>query len=536
MNRALVITYIIALTLLGLGHLAILPPYEGFDETAHYASLREIADVGTLPHEGRSFLPQDVANYSGPLPYGSFSPPFDTGLTYAKFFADPARTEDFRQTYRSPRPRPTYESSTAPNWETQHPPLYYLLLEPVLKITNGLSLVSELLVLRAASFLLAAGGVLFGLAAARDQRSQSAMLGFALYPIMLPMFFPEFARLGNDSLCLWLAGASAFCLMRALRSNEGARWFLALGFCLALGLLTKALFIPVTMAVAAFLAVRAWAKRGNGQVQTLRDLMLALLPALILGGGWYLHDAFAGGNTSAGAEAARLAQQGGLWVGLQHNFSAVAMLRALAVVFATWVWSGTWSLVHMAALWQIPLMLLLIWTGVVYAMQLRARALDDIAWLPVFLLAFFGAGFFWHILVGIALTGNGITGGHYLHILMPWIAPALGMGAAAILRAGRQRFVFVSLVIYAVAFQVAALWSQFALFTGCATKSDDKLYAFSGSMFCLDQASTLVARLDVIAWPVLGGIGFAGGALCAIWLARQLLHKFTTPESDWIPT
>ena len=45
------------------------------------------------------------------------------------------------------------------------------------------------------------------------------MLGFALYHAMLPMFFPEFARLGNDSLCLLLAGASAFSLVRALRPD-----------------------------------------------------------------------------------------------------------------------------------------------------------------------------------------------------------------------------------------------------------------------------------------------------------------------------
>ena len=528
MNRAFVVTYILALILLGLGHLAMLPPYEGFDETAHFASLREIADTGTLPSEGRSFMPQDVAAYSGPLPYSSLAPPFDAGLTYAKFFADPPSEESFIQAYRTAQPQPPYAPSLVENWEAQHPPLYYVLLATILKITGGFPFVTEMLILRMTSFLLAIGGVGLALTAVQAHNSQtpvaSTMLGFALYPLMLPMFFPEFARLGNDSLCLLFVGASAFCLVRALRPDGNAKWFVTLGFCLALGLLTKALFVPVTLAVILFLAVRAWIGRNKQQPQ-IRGLILLLLPVLVLGGGWYLHHAIVVGEISGGTDAALLARQGGLWAGLQHNFSGSAMVRAVVTVIATRVWSGTWSFVHIAPLLQVPLMLLLIWTGWTYAMQLRVRRLDDLAWLPVFLLAFFGAGLFWHILVGIALTGGGITGGYYLHILMPWIAPSLGLGAAAIIRQQRQRIVLFALLTYAAAFQVVTLWSQFALFTGCARKSDDKLYEFTGSMFCLDQAPELVARLGVIAWPTLAAVCFAGGVLSALWLTRFLARE-----------
>jgi hypothetical protein len=48
--------YLLTLFLIGLGYLAILPPFEGFDETAHYSSVRQIADTKTIPSKGRVSL------------------------------------------------------------------------------------------------------------------------------------------------------------------------------------------------------------------------------------------------------------------------------------------------------------------------------------------------------------------------------------------------------------------------------------------------------------------------------------------------
>src|SRR6516225_10098968 len=38
--------------LIGLSHVAGLPPFEGIDETTHYAYIEQIAKTGTLPHVG----------------------------------------------------------------------------------------------------------------------------------------------------------------------------------------------------------------------------------------------------------------------------------------------------------------------------------------------------------------------------------------------------------------------------------------------------------------------------------------------------
>ena len=102
---------------------------------------------------------------------------------------------------------------------------------------------------------------------------------------------------------------------------------------------------------------------------------------------------------------------------------------------------------------------------------------------------------------------------------MPLIAPAIGMGAYSLLQNHCTRLAVIGILLYAVCFQIIALWSQFALFTGCATKTDAARYAFPSDAFCLDQAPTLIDRLSVLGYPVVAAVGFGGGLACALLLA-----------------
>ena len=92
-----------AVLLVGIGYLSILPPFEGFDEYVHYSSVRQVADTGTVPIFGRSFIDQTVVDYAshGPMPWSSGNPPF-AGLgpmTYPSFFANPAAVAHY-EVYR----------------------------------------------------------------------------------------------------------------------------------------------------------------------------------------------------------------------------------------------------------------------------------------------------------------------------------------------------------------------------------------------------------------------------------------------------
>lgn len=197
-------------------------------------------------------------------------------------------------------------------------------------------------------------------------------------------------------------------------------------------------------------------------------------------------------------------------------------------------WAGTWSLARLPAFFHFPLLALAILVVIAYLRQLKLRTLTDMAWLPVWVFCFFAFGLIWHVVVGVALNGNGATPGWYLHILMPWVAPALGMGISSILQHRQARQLLLVLLLYAVLYQIMVFWAQLALFTGCATKGDDKYYAFSGHFFCLDQTSLLMDRVAVLGYPGLAVIGFTGGLICFLWLLVQVRNARHSISSDQV--
>ena len=523
-RRSLLFVYLLALLLMGFGYLAILPVFEGFDETAHYSSLCQIADTGTIPLYGKSYLDQQVVDYQGPVAYGSGMPPFDRNMVYSKFFAHPELVEQYRQTYRQPLPRSPYRMSRVPNWQAQHPPLYYLLLAPLVSALDRVSFVTHFFLLRLISFLLAMAGVVFGLLAFRKPNlppeANPATIGFVLYPVILPMFFPEFTRIGNDSLCLFFVGLMTYLLSLWLKDERNTKISLAIGIVLGMGLLTKAFFLPITAGLVAFLLIRLWLDKQGVAMRPLRgwNLLQIIWPALLIGGGWYVYNLMAYGELTGSDEAIHLAHYGGLIAGLKENFSLYGLVYGVAGLMVSYSWAGTWSLTLMPALLHLPLLSLAAWVIGAFLLQLKRRSLTDPVWLPVWAFGFFGCGLLGHVVLNLALTGHGYTAGWYLHILMPWIAPALGIGAISLLQHRRSRLILIGVLFYAVLFQMIALWAQLALFTGCATKGDDKYYAFSGYTFCLDQAPLLMDRLAVLGYPHLAVIGFAGGLMCMVWL------------------
>src|SRR5262245_26840722 len=47
--RALVALLLLSSLVLGLAHIALLPPFEGFDETGHYSYIQQVAETGHWP-------------------------------------------------------------------------------------------------------------------------------------------------------------------------------------------------------------------------------------------------------------------------------------------------------------------------------------------------------------------------------------------------------------------------------------------------------------------------------------------------------
>jgi hypothetical protein len=240
----------LAIFLIGLGYIALLPPFEGFDEYAHYSSIRQIADTGKLPVYGESFVDQNVEQYMNIAPMPG-------GTTYQAFFAN-AETVANYQHYRRLAANWIFAPGSIKNWEAQHPPLYYLLMAPIMRAAEQLSLPTQMLMLRSVSYVLAFVGLMIGWRATwRGAVPDGAVAGYLFYPILIPMFFGEFARIGNDSLCVFLIGLIYSLALRLEYQDEfDPKNAFALGICFALGLLTKAFFIPVLAGYALLGALR----------------------------------------------------------------------------------------------------------------------------------------------------------------------------------------------------------------------------------------------------------------------------------------
>ena len=388
-----------------------------------------------------------------------------------------------------------------------------------MKATEGLSLVTQVLVLRTISYLLAFTGFMIGWRATRSQNVPDGVVtGFLLYPLIVPMFFGEFARIGSDSLCLLLVALIYGLSFRVIyRDEPDQKSAFAIGILFALGLWTKAFFLPILASYALVMAVGAWRARYDGASlkRKIGVLALVVIPALALGAEWYVYEYFTYGSVLGSYETINLAQQGGLPANVLRNFTFYQFARQLVVIFVTWSWGGSWSLARISPDLHLPLLMLTAWIIISYFGEARRHALIDRIWLPTWVLVPFFAGLVHHILVSIA-EGTSGTPGWYLNVLTPFLALAGGHGIQRINKSGTGRLVLGASLTYATLFLLIVMWSQLALFTGCAIKNYDKYYKFSGHLFCLDQLVTMTDRLSVIAWPLWAMLGIGGGLLCLV--------------------
>jgi 4-amino-4-deoxy-L-arabinose transferase-like glycosyltransferase len=481
---------LVAVTLIGIAYIALLPPWEGFDEYAHWSSIQQIADTRTLPYYGHAYISADVNAYAGPMPYNSIAPFSEAG----------------RETYRSFRERggrsveepaiSRYRPGVEINWEAQHPPLFYLLMVPVYEMTKAFGWVHHLFVLRLAAWVLAVAGLAVGaIATERIVGKEEPAAGpiMAGFPFLIPQFFPEMARVGNDSLCLFFMGIAWALTVWLLRRDARLYQSFALGMVLGLGLLTKAFFLPISAGIGALLAIRWWRDRSLCKA---RDLLAVVAIASLVGGWWYvrnymLYGSFVGANDFLQANGGI-----GFWEGMRHNFSIIVFLRGLVTLAVTFSLGWTWSLVWAPEmLFAIPLTLLAVTIG---PWLLRLRDMEPLDWAPAIIVGPFLLGLFAHLLYGIAIGRLIWTPGWYLHVVAAPIAFAM-------VRGWRTPRLNVFLLVASVG-AMAVVWGlQLSLFSGCSTKSGAlKYYSFEGSDCIVDPI-----MLGVLTIPVLSAIAIA---------------------------
>ncbi|MEM7170932.1 MAG: hypothetical protein AAF530_12235 [Pseudomonadota bacterium] len=536
--RSSLVLFLLAIAAIGLGHLAFLPPWEGFDEPAHYSYTQQLAETGHRPHYGVDKLSRIVESYGNNAPnaYGN-RPPFEkTGnLTYREFRDAPKSAKS--ELHRQPKKPRTFKQGRTLNWQSQHPPLYYLSQAPIYLLTKHLSWVDHILALRVVSFAFAFIGFACGIwatwhfwpaieqkLAASHPATSAVPVVMATWPLFAAMFFPEMARMGNDSLCLLLMGPLWALALKICFAESGFWDYAGVGILLGLGGLTKALFLPIGFGFFLFLTARVLLppQAGAGHADRRRILMnlaMAGLIAVSICGWWYFTKLFTQGSFVGSDEFIRLSHQGGLIEGLREHFSLLALARGMASMVASIFWPGTWSLARLPeGMLAGPVALFLILMGAYFWGQ-RRTPIGSVTWLPVYLVAPTVLGLMYHILVRLAFDGRGIgTPGWYLHILSVPLAFAAALGLAVIWRSKLLRWLVSGLAAYSLGYALLSFWFQLLLFSGCAFKAGtNKTYQLPHDHSCLWDWSGLTEQLGYLGYP---NVGFAtlllGWALAAV--------------------
>jgi 4-amino-4-deoxy-L-arabinose transferase-like glycosyltransferase len=230
------------------------PAWQAPDEPAHYNYVRFVATTGGFPELKIGDYPH---GYLEEIKRRKFPP--DLGI-------EPIR------------------------YEFHQPPLYYALLAPIYRLTQG-----ALLPLRLASVLLGACVVVLAYAIPRRvfPRRFHLALGAAAFVAFLPQHLATVAQVGNDVLAEVLFAAVLYLLVGWVMGAGGNRKSqianLGLGVLLGLILVTKTTaYIAVPLA-GGVLLWRWWQERA-GLRRILLEAALVAGPMLVIGLPWYIRD------------------------------------------------------------------------------------------------------------------------------------------------------------------------------------------------------------------------------------------------------
>jgi hypothetical protein len=510
----------LGLFFVGFGYISLLPVFEGFDETAHYSRIREIENSTSSMFERESYIDQVIIDYIGPMPYSSGSPPYSHENTYDNFFNQENLVDNYRENYVDKPLDSQFHPSGEVNWQIQHPPLYYFIVSRLGIVSDKLPLASQFFALRLISYLFVLIGIFFGAMAASNmvdhdsEKTANIKLGFLIYPLILPMFFLEFARIGNDSLCILLVGIAAYLISLWHKDKGRSIISISIGVTLALGLITKALFMPITAAFCIVLVLNVLGNNTNEiKSKLLKSSFLIFLPLCSIAGSYYIFKYIMVGDPGLGIEAFQLAQQGGLLNGLKEHFDFFTFVRGLVVPFVTFFWAGTWSLVRMPLVSYLPLFIAAAWLIMTYIFLSKEHKVYKITTLliPSFFLMYLGLA--WHVMIMIGLNGVATSPGWYFHILMPLIAPLIGIASSSIIRNTFRGRLFISLLIYSFLFQLSAILLHAILFGAGAYKGFNKSFLFNQNIYTLDGIFKIYHNLTVISFPSLSFLSFSIGFL-----------------------
>ncbi len=237
------------------------PPWQAPDEIAHYGYVESLFYEHTFPVLGQTLLSERVQAI-GPV--------------------DPSKQIDY------------YKGSLDLNWIAQHPPLYYLVLQPLYAFLPHDDAVTCIFILRFISMLLGcvtlwfAGKTLKILIPENELLQKTVLVAMAF----LPMFSSISAVMNNDNLVFMLASILTWLSVKNFDHHD-TRGSLQMGILLGLLALTKATSLPLFLSIFILEVIkhlRAKLQGKNYPKCFLKHQFVIFGSALAIAGWWYVRN------------------------------------------------------------------------------------------------------------------------------------------------------------------------------------------------------------------------------------------------------
>ena len=265
----------------------LFPPFSGHDEVAHFSYMRTVATEYRVP-EILDLEEFRLAWEADRRLAGDFIP--DDLFQYCRYVLDWSYCNESAWR-RNPPHVVTVGGEYYPyGWQyaANHPPLYYLAMAPLYRITDGLSAEAQQYLFRAASIPFGMLTVLLAFLLARTLFPGDRFLAVTVpaFVAFQPQISYEAAMVNNDIVGIAIYSLLLYLLVLGIRDRFPWRLTVAIGFVLGLGLLTKSTTLTVApiVAVAMILGIgplrlRAWLPRG----------VAAAVIAVVTAAPWYVY-------------------------------------------------------------------------------------------------------------------------------------------------------------------------------------------------------------------------------------------------------
>jgi hypothetical protein len=313
-----------------------LPYGDPLDEPYHFGYATYLWQTGHPPPSAAPSMADEITRPFRTLPwYPSFA---SRAITWSSIVAL-SPSERLRRRESAFAPGPDRTRWSGPNYESQQPPLAYLLTGWPLLFLRNARLSTRLLTLRLAATIASAAALPMLLALCRRVAPEKTARGMFLAVAAFPGLGIFLGRYTNDAVAFPLIAAALLAALPAADGTLSPRRSIAAGIVLAAAVWTKIYALTLLPALPAAALMAPAGRRAKMLVRTSSAALLALA----LSAPWAARQWRDSGSLSGLTEAKDARAAG---VGMADAARAAPRLlnRPVASVFwRTFLWPGTWS-------------------------------------------------------------------------------------------------------------------------------------------------------------------------------------------------